>query len=85
MNYNRKPIKPFQEAGFGMRKVISLVLMLVLAASLGCAQAEALNNATVGSTVTFGNYEQAPIEWIGRRIARYCYPNMRWTPSHFTK
>ena len=68
MNYNRKPIKPFQEAGFGMKKVISLVLLLVLAASLGCAQAEALNNATVGSTVTFGNYEQedgqAPIEWV---------------------
>ena len=51
-----------------MKKVISLVLLLVLAASLGCAQAEALNNATVGSTVTFGNYEQgdgqAPIEWV---------------------
>ena len=51
-----------------MKKVISLVLLLVLAASLGCAQAEALNNATVGSTVTFGNYEQGngqvPIEWI---------------------
>ena len=91
MNYNRKPIKPFQEAGFGMKKVISLVLLLVLAASLGCAQAEALNNATVGSTVTFGNYEQgdgqAPIEWVvldRRRIARCCCPNVRWTPSHFT-
>ena len=51
-----------------MKKVISLVLLLVLAASLGCAQAEGLNNATVGSTVTFGNYEQgdgqAPIEWV---------------------
>lgn len=47
-----------------MKKIISLVLLLVLAASLGCAQAQALDGAVVGSTVTFGNYEQAPIEWI---------------------
>ena len=55
MNYNRKPIKPFQEAGFGMKKIISLVLLLVLVASLGCAQAQALDGAVVGSTVMFGN------------------------------
>ena len=51
-----------------MKKVISLVLLLVLAASFGCAQAQALDGAVVGSTVTFGNYEQGngqvPIEWI---------------------
>ena len=51
-----------------MKKVISLVLLLVCAAFLGYAQAEALDNAAVGSAVTFGNYEQgngqAPIEWI---------------------
>ena len=41
-----------------MKKVISLVLLLVLAASLGYAQAEALDSAVVGSAVTFGNYEQ---------------------------
>ena len=49
-----------------MKKVISLVLLLVLAASFGCAQAQALDGAVVGSTVTFGNYEQGngqvPIE-----------------------
>ena len=51
-----------------MKKIISLVLLLVLVASLGCAQAQALDGAVVGSTVTFGNYEQwngqVPIEWI---------------------
>ena len=50
-----------------MKKVISLVLLLVLAASLGCAQAQALDGAVVGSTVTFGNYEQGNKE-IKRRF-----------------
>ena len=51
-----------------MKKIISLVLLLVCAAFLGCAQAEALDSAAVGSAVAFGSYEQGngqiPIEWI---------------------
>ena len=51
-----------------MQKMISLMVLIVIMAFAVCAQAETLDSASVGSTVTFGSYEQgngqAPIEWI---------------------
>lgn len=51
-----------------MKKMIPLMVLLAIMASMVCAQAEALDTASVGSSITFGNYEQgngqSPIEWI---------------------
>ena len=51
-----------------MKKVISLVLLLVLAASLGCAQAQALDGAGRWKHGHVWQLRagdgQAPIEWI---------------------
>ncbi len=51
-----------------MKKIISLVVWLAVMAVAVCAQAEAPDGASVGSTVSFGSYEQGegqtPIEWI---------------------
>ena len=50
-----------------MKKILMLILVVLLM-SVSFVQAETLENADVGSTVIFGNYEQgngkAPIEWI---------------------
>ena len=51
-----------------MKKIFSLMALIALIAFAICAQAEALDSASVADTVAFGNYEQgngqAPIEWI---------------------
>ena len=51
-----------------MKKMISLMVLLSIMVFAVWAQADALNSASVGSLVTFGNYEQGngqdPIEWI---------------------
>lgn len=67
VNYNIESEEDFRKEKIGMKK-ISLMVLLVVMAFVVSAQAEALDSASIGSTVAFGNYEQgegqAPIEWI---------------------
>lgn len=68
VNYNMESEKDFRKEKIGMKKMVSLMVLLAVMALAVSAQAEALDSADAGSTVTFGNYEQGegqvPIEWI---------------------
>lgn len=68
VNYNIESVQGSRKEKIGMKKWISLMVLLVVMAFAVSAQAEALDSASVGSVVTFGSYEQgegqAPIEWI---------------------